>query len=75
MNTSWSLFDLVKSVDLFSISSKSHESCVQINKTANHKIFLTDSGLLWAAELPSPYHVAVTAFYAEEDMKKTETLI
>lgn len=61
--------DLVKCVDLFSICSESHESCVQINKTANHQIVLTDSGLLGAAELPAPNHVAVTAFYTEEDRK------
>lgn len=65
--------DLVKRVDLFSISSESHESCVQINKTANDKILLTDSGLLGVAELPSAYHVAVTAFYTwRQDMKKSE---
>lgn len=64
--------DLVKCVDLFSISSKSHESCVQINKAADHKILLTDPGLLGVAELPSPHHVAVTAFYAEEHRGKSD---
>lgn len=64
--------DLVKSVDLFSISSESHESSVQINKTANHKVLLTDSGLLGVAELPSPYHVAVTALDTEEDRTAAE---
>lgn len=64
--------DLVKCVDLFSISRKSHESCVQIDKAANHKILLTDSGLLGVAELPSPHHVAVTAFYTEEHRGESE---
>lgn len=67
--------DLVKCVDLFSIGSESHESCVQINKASNHKILLTDSGLLGVAELPSPHHVAVTAFYTEEDRNKLEYLL
>lgn len=74
MNTR-NISDLVKRVDLFSISSESHESGVQINKTADHKILLTDSGLLGVAELPSPYHVAVTAFYTEEDRNKSEYLL
>lgn len=59
--------NLVKCVYLFSISSESHESGVQINETANHKILLTDPGLLRAAKLASPNHVAVTALYTEED--------
>lgn len=67
--------DLVKRVDLFSISSESHESGVQINKTANHKVLLTDSGLLGVAELPSPYHVAVTALDAEEDRTAAERFL
>lgn len=62
--------DLVKCVYLFSISSESHKSCVQINEAANHKILLTDSGLLGVAELPSPNHVAVTSFYTEQDKEE-----
>lgn len=74
MNTR-NISNLVKRVNLFSISSESHESSVQINKTADHKILLTDSGLLGVAELPSPYHVAVTAFYTEEYRNKSEYLL
>lgn len=57
---------LVKSVDFFSICRESHESSVQINKAANHKVLLTDSCLLGVAELSSPHHVAVAAFDAED---------
>lgn len=58
------MFYLVKSVDFLSICSEGHESSVQINKTANHKVLLTDSCLLRVAELSSPNHVAVAAFDA-----------
>lgn len=57
---------LVKSVDFFSISSESHESSVQINKTTNDKVLLTDSCLLRVAELSTPHHVAVAALDAED---------
>ena len=63
---------LVEGVDLFPIGCESHESCVKVNKAANHKVLLTDTGLLGAAELPSPHHVAVTALHTEttsEDIK------
>lgn len=65
--------NLVKCVYLFSISSESHESCVQINKTANHKILLTDTSLLGAAELSSPHNVAVAAFDTEENRRAEKT--
>lgn len=57
---------LVKRVDFFSICGESHESSVQINKAANHKVLLADSCLLGVAELSSPHHVAVAALDAED---------
>lgn len=62
---------LIKCVYLFSIGCERHESCVQVNKTPNHKVFLTDSGLLGAAELPCPHHVAVAALDAKEQTKRS----
>ena len=55
--------DLVEGVDLLPICGEVHEAGVEVDQAADDEVFLADPGLLGAAELSSPHHVAVTALY------------